>query len=170
MNIACNVFLVVWSLPDNHHTAVAELTRAMDVALLCLPGTAAVSKALVGNNGVLIGFRSGQLVVDCSTGDPSRSAELVAQVAEYGGHYLDAPATRTPEDAVLGRLNVLAGSKPRCWRVLRDHLSPGTARFGHKTKVTHNFISQGNTTTLAEASARRQRTRSTWPTSRKSAA
>lgn len=137
----------------------AQLTRAMDVVLLCLPGTAEVSKALAGDTGVLAGLRPGQIVVDCSTGDPSRTAELAAQVVGQGGHYLDAPVNRTPKDAVLGRLNVLAGGdaavldKVRpvlaCFSETIHHLGPLGS--GHKAKVIHNFISQGNATILAEA-------------------
>jgi len=137
----------------------AELTRTTDVVLLCLPGTAEVSKALAGDIGVLAGLRPGQIVVDCSTGDPNRTAELAAQVVERGGHYLDAPVNRTPKDAVLGRLNVLAGGdaavleKVRpvlaCFSETIHHLGPLGS--GHKAKVIHNFISQGNATILAEA-------------------
>ena len=62
----------------------AELTRAVDVVLLCLPGTAEVSRALAGETGVLAGLRPGQIVVDCSTGDPNRTAELAAQARTQG--------------------------------------------------------------------------------------
>lgn len=139
--------------------SAAALTRAMDVVLLCLPGTAEVSKALAGEQGVLAGLRPGQIVVDCSTGDPNRTAELAAQVRERGGHYLDAPVNRTPKDAVLGRLNVLAGGDAEvldqvrpvlaCFAETIHHLGPLGS--GHKAKVIHNFISQGNATILAEA-------------------
>lgn len=137
----------------------AELTRAVDVILLCLPGTAEVKKTLIGANGILAGLRPGQIVVDSSTGDPNLTAELAALVIERGGHYLDAPVNRTPKDAVLGRLNVLAGGdadvldrvRPvlACFSETIHHLGPLGS--GHKAKVIHNFISQGNATILAEA-------------------
>lgn len=137
----------------------AELTRAVDVVLLCLPGTAQVSQILAGEAGILAGLRPGQIVVDCSTGDPNRTAELAAQVVAHGGHYLDTPVNRTPKDALAGRLNVLAGGdaavldkvRPvlECFSETIHHLGPLGS--GHKAKVIHNFISQGNATILAEA-------------------
>ncbi|CAG8869706.1 2-(hydroxymethyl)glutarate dehydrogenase [Pseudomonas fluorescens] len=140
-------------------SSAAELTRAMDMVLLCLPGTAEVSSTLSGDSGVLAGLRPGHIVVDCSTGDPNRTAELAARVIERGGHYLDAPVNRTPKDALQGRLNVLAGGDAQvlekvrpvleCFSETIHHLGPLGS--GHKAKVIHNFISQGNATILAEA-------------------
>lgn len=137
----------------------AELTRAVEVVLLCLPGTAEVSRILAGEQGVLAGLRPGQIVVDCSTGDPNRTADVAALVVARGGHYLDAPVNRTPKDALAGRLNVLAGGdaavlervRPllECFAETIHHLGPLGS--GHKAKVIHNFISQGNATILAEA-------------------
>lgn len=137
----------------------AELTRTMDVVFLCLPGTVEVSKALAGDNGILAGLRPGQIVVDCSTGDPNRTVEVAGQVIERGGRYIDAPVNRTPKDAVLGRLNVLAGGDAEvldtvrpvlaCFAETIHHLGPLGS--GHKAKVIHNFIAQGNAAILAEA-------------------
>lgn len=137
----------------------AALTRAVDVLLLCLPGTAEVQRTLQGEQGILAGLRPGQVVVDCSTGDPNRTAELAAQVTALGGNYLDAPVNRTPKDALAGRLNVLAGGDAQvleqvrpvleCFSETIHHLGPLGS--GHKAKVIHNFISQGNATILAEA-------------------
>lgn len=140
-------------------STAAELTSAMDIVLLCLPGTPEVSSTLGGSTGVLAGLRPGQIVVDCSTGDPIRTAELAARVIERGGHYLDTPVNRTPKDALEGRLNVLAGGDAEvlervrpvleCFSETIHHLGPLGS--GHKAKVIHNFISQGNATILAEA-------------------
>jgi 3-hydroxyisobutyrate dehydrogenase-like beta-hydroxyacid dehydrogenase len=137
----------------------AELTRGVDIVLLCLPGTAEVSRALSGDTGILAGLRPGQIVLDCSTGDPASTAELGARVAAHGGHYLDAPVNRTPKDAQAGRLNVLAGGDAEvlnqvrpvleCFAETVHHLGPLGS--GHKAKVIHNFIAQGNAVILAEA-------------------
>lgn len=137
----------------------AELTRAVDVIMLCLPGTTEVSQVLVGDTGVLAGLRPGQTVIDCSTGDPNRTTELATLVIAHGGHYLDAPVNRTPKDAQVGRLNVLVGGDAHvldkvrpileCFSETIHHL--GSLGSGHKAKVIHNFISQGNATILAEA-------------------
>ena len=137
----------------------AELTRNVDVVLLCLPGTPEVNRTLNGDTGILAGLRPGQIVLDCSTGDPNRTVEVAAQVTALGGHYLDTPVNRTPKDAQAGRLNVLAGGDAEvldkvrpileCFSETIHHLGPLGS--GHKAKVIHNFIAQGNATILAEA-------------------
>lgn len=137
----------------------AEVAQRADVVLLCLPGSNEVGQAFAGERGLLAGLRAGQIVVDCSTGDPSLTAELARRVAERGAHYLDAPVNRTPKEAVEGRLNVLAGGEAavlekvrpilQCFSETIHHL--GAVGSGHKAKVIHNFIAQGNATVLAEA-------------------
>ena len=137
----------------------AELAQRVDVVLLCLPGSNEVGQTLTGEQGLLTGLRAGQIVVDCSTGDPARTAELARLVEDRGAHYLDTPVNRTPKEAVEGCLNVLAGGdaavlenvRPilQCFAETIHHL--GAVGSGHKAKVIHNFIAQGNATVLAEA-------------------
>ena len=136
-----------------------ELTSSANVVLLCLPGSPEVSAVLQQPGGVLSGLRAGQVIVDCSTGDPNKTAAIARLVTDQGGHYLDCPVNRTPKDAIAGRLNVLAGGdvalleqvKPilSCFSETIHHLGPLGS--GHKAKVIHNYISQGNATILAEA-------------------
>lgn len=137
----------------------AELAAAVDVVFLCLPGSNEVAQILDGDIGLLAGLRSGQVVVDCSTGDPIRTAVIAQSVQDHGADYLDTPVNRTPKEAVEGRLNVLAGGdaaaldrvRPllQCFAETIHHLGPVGS--GHKAKVIHNFIAQGNAAILAEA-------------------
>jgi 3-hydroxyisobutyrate dehydrogenase-like beta-hydroxyacid dehydrogenase len=137
----------------------AELAAAVDVVFLCLPGSNEVAQTLGGDTGLLAGLHSGQVVVDCSTGDPIRTAVIAQSVQEHGADYLDTPVNRTPKEAVEGRLNVLAGGdaaaldrvRPllQCFAETIHHLGPVGS--GHKAKVIHNFIAQGNAAILAEA-------------------
>lgn len=137
----------------------AALAAQTEVVFLCLPGTNEVAQTLAGADGLLAGLRPGQIVVDCSTGDPVRTAEIAQRVLERGADYLDAPVNRTPKEAIEGRLNVLAGGdaatldrvRPllQCFSETIHHL--GAIGSGHKAKVIHNFIAQGNAAILAEA-------------------
>jgi 3-hydroxyisobutyrate dehydrogenase-like beta-hydroxyacid dehydrogenase len=140
-------------------TSAAALAREVDVVLLCLPGSKEVQQVMAGETGLLAGLGAGKIVVDCSTGDPSLTEGIAAAVASTGAGYLDTPVNRTPKEAAEGRLNVLAGGDP----VLLDKVRPllesfsetlhhlGPVGSGHKAKVIHNFIAQGNATILAEA-------------------
>jgi 3-hydroxyisobutyrate dehydrogenase-like beta-hydroxyacid dehydrogenase len=86
---------------------------------------------------------------------------VAALVAECGGRFMDAAMTRTPNEAMLGKLNLLVGGDPdqleRCRPVLSAfaenivHVGPVGA--GHRMKLLHNFVSLGSVTLLAEAAA-----------------
>ncbi|WP_328296306.1 NAD(P)-dependent oxidoreductase [Pseudomonas luteola] len=140
-------------------TCAAELAKQVDVVLLCLPGSHEVRQAFGGEKGLLAGLRPGQIVVDCSTGDPAITPELAQAVTEKNAHYLDTPVNRTPKEAVEGRLNVLVGGEAdvlekvrpilQCFSETIHYLGPVGS--GHKAKVIHNFIAQGNAAILAEA-------------------
>jgi len=139
--------------------SAAALAQAVDVVLLCLPGSKEVQQVLAGEAGLLAGLGAGKIVVDCSTGDPGLTAGIAAVVEATGAAYLDTPVNRTPKEAAKGRLNVLAGGDAAVLAKVRPilerfsetlhHLGPVGS--GHKAKVIHNFIAQGNAAILAEA-------------------
>ncbi|TBU78448.1 NAD(P)-dependent oxidoreductase [Pseudomonas daroniae] len=137
----------------------SAMARCSDLVLLCLPGSREVHAVLQGPRGLLAGLQPGQLVVDCSTGDPAQTPEIAALVREAGGRYMDAPVNRTPKEAAEGRLNGLAGGADADVEQARPVLQTfcetlhhlGAVGSGHKAKVIHNFIAQGNAAILAEA-------------------
>ena len=69
--------------------------------------------------------------------------------------------TRTPNEAMLGRLNLLVGGDASLLDVCRPLLSTfaenivhaGAVGAGHRMKLLHNFVSLGSVTLLAEAAA-----------------
>ena len=139
--------------------SAAALARDSDVILLCLPGSKEVLEVLNADDGLLEGLEQGKIVVDCSTGDPGQTATIAAAVAATGAGYLDTPVNRTPKEAAEGRLNVLAGGDAGLLARVRPILETfsetlhhlGPVGSGHKAKVIHNFIAQGNAAILAEA-------------------
>jgi 3-hydroxyisobutyrate dehydrogenase-like beta-hydroxyacid dehydrogenase len=139
--------------------SAAELARWADVVILCVTGSPQVEDALFRRDGVLAGMRKGLVVVDSSTGDPESTLKVDEAVRARGGRFMDAPVNRTAKDAEEGRLNVLAGGDPATLAEVRPILETfsetihhlGAVGAGHKAKVIHNFIAQGNAVLLAEA-------------------
>jgi 3-hydroxyisobutyrate dehydrogenase-like beta-hydroxyacid dehydrogenase len=139
--------------------SAAELARASDVVVLCVTGSVQVEDALFRPGGVLEGLHDGLVVVDSSTGDPDFAAKADEAVRARGGRFMDAPVNRTPKEAEEGRLNVLAGGDADTLAAARPVLEAfsetihhlGPVGSGHKAKLIHNFISQGNAVILAEA-------------------
>jgi 3-hydroxyisobutyrate dehydrogenase-like beta-hydroxyacid dehydrogenase len=138
-----------------------ELAAASDVVILVVTGSPQVEAVLTGAGGVLEGLRPGSIVIDCSTAIPSSTARMAQAVQAAGSRFLDAPMTRTPKEAALGRLNLLVGGEPalleecrpllQCFAENITHVGPVGA--GHGMKLLHNYVSLGMVALLAEAAA-----------------
>lgn len=139
----------------------SELAAQVDILVLCVTGSPQVEEVLFQKGGVLEGLKSGCTVIDCSTAIPSSTLKIAQAVRDAGGHFLDAPMTRTPKEAVEGRLNLIVGGDreiyERCLPVLQSYAEniayAGGVGAGHQMKLLHNYVSLGFTAVLAEAAA-----------------
>lgn len=142
-------------------STAADLARQSEVVIICVTGSLQVEDVLTRQGGLLEGVHPGLVVVDASTADPGFAERAEAMVRERGGVYVDAPVNRTPKEAAEGRLNVLIGGDAAVVEQLRPVLEAysetihhlGPVGSGHKAKLIHNFIAQGNAVVLAEAFA-----------------
>ncbi len=140
---------------------LAALAAGVDTILLCVTGTPEVEDVLLRDGGLLAGMKPGATVIDCSTAVPSSTERLAQRVAAQGGHFLDAPMTRTPKEAAEGRLNVMVGgdaavfeaAKPLFACYAENVIYAGAVGAGHRLKLIHNYVSLGFSTVLAEAAA-----------------
>src|SRR5699024_9979074 len=87
----------------------AEIAAKANIIILCVPGSPQLEAVLYGDRGLLAGISAGTVIIDCSTALPSSTVKIAADVAEAGGHFLDAAMTRTPKEAAQGRLNLSVG-------------------------------------------------------------
>ncbi len=138
-----------------------EVAQSAEVVILCVTGSPQVEAVLFESNGVLAGLKPGCVVVDCSTALPSSTEKVAARVTAAGGRFMDAAMTRTPKEAVEGRLNLIVGAP----KALFDETLPllqsfaeniahaGDVGAGHTLKLLHNFVSLGFSAVLAEATA-----------------
>jgi len=140
----------------------AEVARESDIVILCVTGAPQVEEVLLTKEtGVLAGLRAGSVVIDCSTSIPRTTQKIAKQVEAAGGRFLDAPMTRTPKEAMEGRLNLIVGGEralfEECLPLLKSFAEnitfAGPAGSGHTLKLLHNFVSLGFSTVLAEAAA-----------------
>ena len=137
----------------------AALAAGREIVFLCVTGSPQVEAAVLGDDGLLAGAKSGLLIVDCSTSEPDSSARLRARCAAAGVVFVDAPLTRTPVEAEAGRLNVLVGADDEVFARLEPVLKAfaenvfhvGGPGAGHIVKLLNNFISQAICTATAEA-------------------
>ncbi len=143
----------------------AALAQTCEIVFLCVTGTPQVEAALLGEQGLLRGAKSGLLIVDCSTSEPESTTRLRERCAAAGVSFVDAPLARTPVEAEGGKLNVMVGADDAVFARLQPLLhcfaenvfhvgGPGA---GHIIKLLNNFIAQAICTATAEAFAVGQR-------------
>lgn len=139
----------------------AELARQCDVIILCVTGSPQVEAVLTGDNGVLSAIKPGTVVIDCSTAVPASTVRMAQAVQAAGGKFIDAPMTKTSKAAHDGTLNLLVGGDAAVLAQVQPVLATftekvthvGTIGDGHRMKLLHNFVSVGQMTLLAEATA-----------------
>ncbi|AZQ67019.1 NAD(P)-dependent oxidoreductase [Silicimonas algicola] len=138
-----------------------EMAEACDIVFLCVTGSPQVEATLRGDTGLLSALRPGAVIVDCSTSDPVSTLTLAEETKAAGGHFADAPLSRTPKEAWAGTLDAMVGADPEVFDRIRPvietwagvivHLGP--TGLGHKMKLINNFIGMGYAALYAEALA-----------------
>jgi 2-hydroxy-3-oxopropionate reductase len=112
----------------------AGLARAVDIVVMCLPGTPDVEKVLFGPGGVAEGSREGSVVIDMSSISAAATIEFATRLKAAGVALVDSPVSGGPKAAADGTLScMLGGDEPviaRCMPVLQAmgktfvHLGP----------------------------------------------
>ena len=86
--------------------SMSALVDTSDVVITCLPTSVEVREVVEQAGGA---WRSGHLLVDCTSGDPSVSREIHAWLADRGVGLVDAPVSGGTSGAEAGTLTVMLG-------------------------------------------------------------
>jgi len=129
----------------------AAVARASDVVITMLPTSQDVAAALGGDNGVLAGLQPGSVVVEMSSGMPSRTRELAELVAAKGGTLIDAPVSGGVTRAKTGELAIMVGGDEAAIETARPILQAmgnsvtrvGDIGSAHAMKALNNLVSAG---------------------------
>lgn len=143
-------------------TDLQDLARRSDVIFLCLTGSPEVASVVAG---LKPGLARGTVVVDCSTGEPTVTERLAAELAEIGVSYADAPLGRTPKEAWSGTLDCMVGAEAEVFERIRPVIATWAGRIvhiggvgdGHRMKLLNNFLALGYGALYAEALALSQK-------------
>lgn len=139
-----------------------ELAAAVDVLLICVSDSAAVSMVVQGPDGVLAGAHSGLTVIDHSSITPDVTRQLAAALqARCGAHWVDAPVSGGVTGAEQGRLVIMAGGDAEriaAVSPLLGHYSQRITRMGdvgagQVTKICNQLIVAANSLLIAETVA-----------------
>ncbi|CAN7611088.1 NAD(P)-dependent oxidoreductase [Pseudorhodoferax sp. LjRoot39] len=141
--------------------SLKDLATACDVIVLCLPTSDHVRSVLLGPDGIAASARPGTLVVDQTSGDPTVTRAIAAELAARGIEMVDAPVSGGPAGADAGTIAIMVGADARQFDrigpVLRA-ISPnvfhaGDVGCGHVVKLANNLLSAGTRLMTLEAMA-----------------
>ena len=136
--------------------SAAEVFGPCDIVFLCLPNSAIVRSVLGQAN-----LRSGQIIIDTTTGDPSEMAALGAELAAKGVHYLDATVSGSSAQLLQREVLVMVGGEAKVFEQCRELLMKfarevvhvGPCGSGAKMKLVTNLVLGLNRAALAEGLA-----------------
>lgn len=129
-----------------------SLARACDVIMICVPTSAIVRQVVFGQGGLAEGLDAGKIVVDQTTGDPSETRRIAADLAKLGVQLVDAPVSGGPRGAVAGTIAIMCGGAPQTFanvRPILESISPnivycGESGKGHVAKLINNAVASCN--------------------------
>jgi 3-hydroxyisobutyrate dehydrogenase-like beta-hydroxyacid dehydrogenase len=99
--------------------AVAE---KVDVLFSMVTNTKALDAISRGPDGILAGLKSGQVWVDSTTGSPSNSRALAADVEALGARLLDAPISGAPVTLEQGKASIMVGGDQEAFERVKSIL------------------------------------------------
>jgi 3-hydroxyisobutyrate dehydrogenase len=88
-----------------------EVAEHSDVVITIVTDTPDVRQVVLGENGVLSGFRSGGIILDMSTISPTATREIASIAQAQGVDFLDAPVSGGEGGAIAGTLSIMVGGK-----------------------------------------------------------
>ena len=135
--------------------SVGEAVDGVDMAFMCVgddPDIAAVARQ------AFAALRPGSVLVDHTTGSAALAAELAAEAAARGLHFIDAPVSGGEAGAQKGQLTVMCGGDEQAFaavepvirayaKMVRRLGGPGA---GQKTKMVNQICIAGLVQALAE--------------------
>ena len=137
----------------------ADVAKDSDIVITMLPNSPHVKAAVLGENGVLDGAKSGTILVDMSSINPIASQEICAEVEKKGCFMLDAPVSGGEPKAIDGTLAIMVGGKQELFEQVKDILAVmgasvtlcGGIGAGNTTKLANQIIVAANIAAVGEA-------------------
>ena len=138
-----------------------SLARACDVIMICVPTSAVVREALFGKGGLAEGLSPGKIVVDQTTGDPTETRSIAADLEKLSVSLVDAPVSGGPRGAVAGTIAIMCGGPSDAFEKVRpilESVSPnvvycGQTGNGHVAKLINNAVASCNRLLTYEAAS-----------------
>jgi len=138
-----------------------DMAQRCDVIFLCLPTSDHVRTVIFGPHGLAASARPGTLIIDQTSGDPTATRAMAAELVPAGIDLIDAPVSGGPRGADAGTIAIMVGADPALFDralPLFEAISPnvfhaGGIGTGHVAKLANNLLSGGQRLMSLEAMA-----------------
>ncbi len=136
--------------------AVAEQA---DVIFTIVGFPSDVRDVTLGSNGTLAGSKSGSILVDMTTSEPSLAVEIYQAAQAKGVHSVDAPVSGGDIGAKEARLSIMIGGDKQvvdalqpCWDAMgKTIIHQGAAGAGQHTKMANQILIASNMIGVCES-------------------
>ncbi len=125
-----------------------KMAITCDIILSSLPGPKEVEKIVYGNEGLIYGWKSGDIYIDMSTNSPTTIRRIAESAIQKGVSVLDAPVSGGVIGAKRGTLSIMVGGDPNVLEKVRKILEVlgskifhvGDVGCGNVAKLINNMI------------------------------
>jgi len=122
-----------------------------DLIMTCLPTSSQVRDVIFGANGLADHLKPGSVIVDMTTGDPTATRAMAAELKARELHLIDAPVSGGPHGAAAGTIAIMVGAPDALFARVKPILSTispnifhtGDVGTGHLMKLVNNVIGAG---------------------------
>jgi 3-hydroxyisobutyrate dehydrogenase len=113
----------------------AEMAEQCDVIFLCLPKSEHVRSVVFGTNGLASVEKTGLLIVDQTTGNPTDTRQMARDLASQGLALIDAPVSGGPKGAKAGTIALMVGATTEQFCSIRPILTAISPNIFHAGEV-----------------------------------
>ncbi len=136
-----------------------EVAEQADVIFTIVGYPSDVREVYLGPDGILNGARSGAILVDMTTSDPSLAVEIYNRAREKGVYAIDAPVSGGDVGAREARLSIMIGGDEEAVRAVwplfermgKTIVYQGPAGAGQHTKMVNQILVAGTMISVCEA-------------------
>ena len=137
----------------------AAVAKQCDVVITMVPNSPHVRAAALGAGGIAEGAKTGTVLIDMSSIDPTESKAIGAELAKKGIEMIDAPVSGGEPKAIDGTLSVMVGGKKELFDNYYDMLMVmagsvvyvGDLGAGNIAKLANQIVVAVNIAAVSEA-------------------
>lgn len=137
---------------------LTDLGAKCERIILSLPDSGVVERALFGKKGLASVFRSGMIIIDCSTTDTLFARNIEEKLKRQGIVFLDAPVSGMADKVQEGRLTIMVGGQEAAFKTVQPLLEAmgnnivylGGSGNGQLAKTLNNVLFNISCAAMAE--------------------